>query len=114
MKFDEHITSPARLTIIASLISGEARSFTDLKRATSLADGNLHVQSRRLAAAGYVEIIKGLRGRRSWTRFRITELGLAALKLHVRKLETILSTESGTIRPAPPSPRPDKSQVWSS
>jgi DNA-binding MarR family transcriptional regulator len=114
VKFDEHITSPARLTIIATLVSGEARSFTDLKRVTGLADGNLHVQSRRLATAGYIEIIKGLRGRRSWTRFRITEHGLAALKLYVRKLETILSTEHGSIRPARPSPRPDESQVWSS
>jgi DNA-binding MarR family transcriptional regulator len=113
MKFDENITSPARLAIIACLIAGEARSFTDLKRASGLADGNLHVQTRRLASAGYVEIIKGQRGGRSWTRFRITEHGLAALKLYVRKLETILSTESGMIRPSRPTPRPDESQVWS-
>jgi DNA-binding MarR family transcriptional regulator len=114
LKFDENITSPARLAIIACLVSGEARSFTDMKRAAGLGDGNLHVQTRRLAGAGYIEIIKGQRGGRSWTRFRITEHGLAALKLYVRKLETILASEVGVIRPARPSPRPDKSQVWSS
>lgn len=114
MRFDENITSPARLAIVACLVSGEARSFTDLKRATGLADGNLHVQTRRLAGAGYVEIIKGQRGGRSWTRFRVTEHGLAALKLYVRKLETILASEGGSIRAARATPRPDKSQVWSS
>jgi len=114
LRFDENITSPARLAIIACLVPGEARSFTDLKRATGLGDGNLHVQTRRLATAGYIEIIKGQRGNRSWTRFRITEHGLAALKLYVRKLETILISEAGVIRAARPVPRPDKSQVWSS
>jgi DNA-binding PadR family transcriptional regulator len=106
--------STARMAIVASLFSGETRSFTELKRATGLADGNLHVQTRKLATAGYVEIIKGQRGMRPLTRFRITEQGVSALKLQIRKLESILATESGTIAPARPSPRPDRSQVWSS
>jgi DNA-binding MarR family transcriptional regulator len=113
LTFDEHLLSPARLTIIAVLVPGEALSFTDLKRATGLADGNLHVQSRKLEEVGYIEIIKGQRGRRSWTRFRITEEGLAALKLHVRKLRGILAAESGVIRPQPRRGKRDASQVWS-
>jgi DNA-binding MarR family transcriptional regulator len=113
VRFDETLMSPARMAIVASLFSGEARSFTELKRATGMADGNLHVQTRKLAAAGYLEIIKGRRGLRPLTRFRITEQGVAALKLHVRKLEGVLATESGDIRPTRPSPRPDRSQVWS-
>jgi DNA-binding MarR family transcriptional regulator len=112
MKFDEIITSPPRLAILACLIPGEPRSFTDLKRATGLADGNLHVQTRKLAAAGHIEILKGQRGQRSWTRFRVTEHGVASMKLYVRKLQAIISTESGSIRPNPPTARPDRSQVW--
>ena len=88
-------------------------SFTELKRATNLADGNLHVQTRKLSAAGYVDILKGTRGKRSWTRFRLTELGLVALKLHLRKLQAIVDTESGVIRPVTPGQRSDESQVWS-
>ena len=113
MDFDEHLMSSARLSIVACLFSSEARTFTELKRATGLTDGNLHVQTRKLAAVGYVEIIKGTRGQRPLTRFRITEHGIASLKLYARKLEAILSTESGVIRPTKPTARPDRSQVWS-
>ena len=113
MVFDEHMTSEARLSIIAALVPGEPLTFTELKRRTELADGNLHVQSRKLGAAGYVEITKVPRGARTSTRFRITELGLSALKLHVRKLESILASESRAIRPVAAAPRKDGSQVWS-
>ena len=113
MEFDEHLLSPARLAIIAALVPGEALSFTQLKRAAGLADGNLHVQTRKLEEVGYLEIIKGQRGRRSWTRFRITEKGLAALKLHIRKLQAIIATESGVIKATPLHGKRDASQVWS-
>ncbi len=55
LQFDKHFTSPARLAIIASLASGEPRSFTELKEETGLADGNLHVQTRKLQEIGYIE-----------------------------------------------------------
>ena len=113
MDFDELLTSAARLSIIAALIPGEARSFTQLKKESGLADGNLHVQTRKLAEAGYLEIIKGSRGRRSYTRFRITEHGISAMKLHVRKLQAILSRELGEISPSPGDVRDDDAQVWS-
>lgn len=112
-EFDDNLTSAARLNIVATLISGEAISFTDLKKETGLADGNLHVQTRKLAKAAYLEIIKGSRGKRSYTRFRITELGVSSMKLHVRKLQAILDRELGEIGPST-GPRPgDDSQVWS-
>ena len=113
MDFDEQLTSAARLAILAALISGEAVSFTDLRQVTGLADGNLHVQTRKLAEAGYLEILKSRRGRRSITHFRVSELGVAALKLHVRKLQSILDREDGDIRPTPSGKKTDDSQVWS-
>ncbi|MBT3317208.1 transcriptional regulator, partial [bacterium] len=42
-QFNEIICSPGRLAVIATLIPGDQVSFTALKRATGLADGNLHV-----------------------------------------------------------------------
>lgn len=113
MAFDEHMTSPARLAIVACLVPGQALTFTELKQKAGLTDGNLHVQSRKLAAAGYIEIVKVARGTRSLTRFRITELGLESLKLHVRKLQAALATETTAIRPRPSTSREDDSQVWS-
>ncbi len=112
MRFDEYLTSPSRLNIVAALFSGESLSFTKLKEKTGLADGNLHVQTRKLAEAGYLEIVKGMRGRRKVTEFRITELAVESLKLHVRKLQRIVATETGEIRPKPASDHEDGSQVW--
>ena len=114
MKFDEAFTSSARLTIIACLVPGEALSFTELKRRSELADGNMHVQCKKLEACGYVEAIRGRRGGRPLTRFRITDRGLVALKLHIRKLRAIVATETGVIAPSPKKGgSSDESQVWS-
>jgi len=107
------MTSPARLSIIACLVPGKVLTFTELKQRTGLTDGNLHVQSGKLAAAGYIEIIKVVRGARSLTGFCITALGLESLKLHVQKLQATLATESRAIRPRPSSSGEDDSQVWS-
>lgn len=112
-RFDDMISSSARLAILASLVPGEAIPFTDLKGETGLADGNLHVQTAKLAKAGYIDIRKGRRGRRQVTEFRITELGLERFRLFVRQLEAVLDTEAGIIRPVLPSERRDDSEVWS-
>jgi len=113
IRFDEMITSPARLAILATLAPGGAVTFSKLKRETGLADGNLHVQANKLAEAGYVEIRKGARGRRSVTEYKLTELGLTRLRYHVQQLQAVLASEEGVIRPLLGATRRDDSQVWS-
>ena len=110
--FDEMISSPARLAILSTLIPGEPVSFSNLKRATALADGNLHVQTGKLAAAGYLEIRKGRRAGRRVTEFLLTELGLERFRHHVRHLQAVLDTEVGVIRPVAATERTDDSEVW--
>ena len=112
LKFDEMISAPCRLGILATLVPGEPVSFTEMKAATSLSDGNLHVQTRKLAEVGYIDISKGMKGRRSVTRFRITELGLEQLRLHVMKLQKVLDAELVTTRSGKGPERPDDSAVW--
>ncbi len=113
LKFDEMISAPCRLGILATLVPGEPVSFTEMKAATSLSDGNLHVQTRKLAEVGYVEINKVPRGKRSVTEFRITELGLERLRLHVMKLQKVLDAETSRTR-TPERPRQrDDAAVWS-
>jgi len=111
-KFDEMISAPCRLGILATLVPGVPVSFTEMKAATSLSDGNLHVQTRNLADVGYIEINKTMKGRRSVTRFRITELGRERLRHYVMKLQKILEAEAGATRPAKRSLQPDDSAVW--
>ena len=106
------ISAPCRLGILATLIPGEPVTFTEMKAATSLSDGNLHVQTRKLADVGYIDISKTSKGRRTVTEFRITDLGLERLRLHVMKLQKILDAESTTKAPARSGKRADDSAVW--
>ena len=107
------ISSPARLAILAMLVPGRSIPFTEMKRETGLADGNLHVQTNKLAEVGYLEIRKGRRGRRPVTEFRITELGLESFRHFVRRLQVVLDSETGVIQPVRASERRDDSEVWS-
>ena len=126
-QFDEMISAPCRLGILATLVPGELVSFTEMKAATSLSDGNLHTQTRKLADVGYIELSKIMNGRRSVTKFCITELGRERLRLYVMTLQKILDAEvvpkqtvtkeseakvTGAKRPAQRSPRADDSAVW--
>ena len=110
--FDKMISAPCRLGILATLIPGEPVSFSELKAATSLSDGNLHAQTRKLDDAGYIEINKIMKGRRTLTEFRISETGRERLQLHIMKLQKILDAGTGPKRPVQRSKRPDDSAVW--
>ena len=112
LHFDEMISAPCRLGILATLVPGLPVSFTEMKTKTSLSDGNLHVQTRKLADVGYIKIHKVKRGRRSVTEFRITELGLDRLRLYVMKLQQVLDAETDAKRSPQGSTRPDDSAVW--
>jgi DNA-binding MarR family transcriptional regulator len=98
--FDEIICAPRRLGILATLVPGESLTFTEMKTMTGLSDGNLHVQSRKLADAGYIEISKTKKGRRSVTHFSMTDLGRKRLREHVGRLQNILKTDNRVGNPA--------------
>ena len=112
LEFDQMISAPCRLGILATLIPGQPVTFTEMKEATSLSDGNLHVQTRKLADVGYIDISKTPKGRRTVTEFRITDLGRERLRLHVMKLQEIIDAESSTGSSATRGSRPDESAVW--
>jgi DNA-binding transcriptional ArsR family regulator len=112
LRFDEMISSPARLAILAALVPGRPVSFAEMKIETGLADGNLHVQTHKLADAGYLRIRKTRQGRRSVTEFCLTELGLERFRLHVLKLQEILDAKAAMGRRARPARRADDSAVW--
>lgn len=83
---DELLGTPARLAIVATLARVPSLAFTDLGRETGLADGNLHVQTRKLTAAGYVQGEKGKRGNRQVTCFALTDLGREKFRNHIQTL----------------------------
>jgi DNA-binding MarR family transcriptional regulator len=113
MNFDRHCTSAARLSILASLVPTEGLTFMELRSLTGLADGNLHVQAGKLAEAGYIESWKQQRGQRTITHYRITEKGLAALRRHAHRLQSILEAGASHYRPSRRRMESgDESQVW--
>ncbi len=112
LQFDKIISAPCRLGILATLVPGVSVSFTEMKAATSLSDGNLHAQTRKLGDVGYIEISKKTKGKRSVTEFRLTELGRARLQLHILKLQKILDAGAGPRQRVRPTARPDDSAVW--
>lgn len=112
MKFDGTLLSVARMSIIAVLLPGERLSFTELKRVTNLADGNLHVQCKKLFNAGYIEKHKSQGKGRPKTFFSITPRGRNAVELHIKKLMSILDSQPYSARSPSRSPRRDDSQVW--
>ena len=112
LEFDQMISAPCRLGILATLIPGQPVTFTEMKEATSLSDGNLHVQTRKLAEVGYIDISKTAKGKRTVTEFRITDLGRERLRLHVMKLQEIIDAGSSTGGSASRGGRADESAVW--
>ncbi|MBT8083232.1 MAG: transcriptional regulator [Gammaproteobacteria bacterium] len=112
LEFDQMISAPCRLGILATLIPGQPVTFTQMKEATSLSDGNLHVQTKKLADVGYIDISKTPKGRRTVTEFRITDLGRERLRLHVMKLQEIIDLGSSASEPAARGARTDDSAVW--
>jgi DNA-binding PadR family transcriptional regulator len=55
-----------------------------------LSKGNLSVQAQKLEAAGYVQTIKGFRGRIPVTTFKITSEGKKALVAYHAQMRALL------------------------
>ena len=111
MEFDEILASSARLALLACLVRDGDRTFTELKAGSGISDGNLHVQTRKLASAGYIEILKTTGGGRPVTRFHVTAQGLEAVKLYIKKLRGIF--DPGPTAHRPNSKQDDGFEVWS-
>ena len=122
---DDHLDIPARLAIVATLAQGQRLTFTGLREQTGLADGNLHVQTRRLLAAGYLMGERVQQGGRSVTRFELTERGRLAFLELIRRLREAAEGPFGSGRAGTAvgagsggaatgtSPRPrERSRVW--
>jgi len=112
---DDMLGAPARLAIVASLARGQRLTFTALRDETGLADGNLHVQTRKLAAAAYLRLEKVSQGGRRVTRFELTEKGRLLFREHLRRLQEAAEGAFGQGRPrgeGGDEGGSDRSRVW--
>ncbi len=92
----------ARLGIMSSLAGhADGLAFSELKTLCGLTDGNLNRHLQVLEEAGYIDIRKLARGRRSHTRCRVTDEGRARFLDYLEVLEQVLEkavTATGTSR----------------
>ena len=89
---DRVVHEKARLGIMTSLIGhAGGLAFTDLKDLCDLTDGNLNRHLDVLREAGYVDIRKDTRGRRTRTICRATARGRASFLDYLSQLEQVVA-----------------------
>lgn len=88
---DRLIHEPARLSIMTNLYVVESANATYLLQQTGLTWGNLGSHLAKLEAAGYVEIVKGFKGKQPQTTIAVTKRGRAALLQYRERLLTALA-----------------------
>ncbi len=99
---DPLLHQPARTQIVAFLSGRGEASFTDLKLALEVTDGNLGAHLGKLVEAGLVESHEACAGSRAQTVFSLTPAGRAALKQYVAHLSALMNigTRKGAKVPA--------------
>ncbi len=115
---DDLLGTPARLAIVATMADGAPWTFTALRAETGLADGNLHVQTRKLVDGGFATRERRRKGGRAVTCFTLTARGREALSGYVRRLRDAVGdgsagrTDGGGERRGELDRRTDPSRVW--
>jgi DNA-binding MarR family transcriptional regulator len=96
---DRLIHEKARLGIMTSLVAHDGGlAFTDLKDLCDLTDGNLNRHLEVLREAGFVEIRKDTRGRRTKTVCRITARGRTCFLEYLAELEHVVAAAAKAAR----------------
>ena len=89
-QLDRVIHERGRLGIMSMLAASAELSFTELRDALEMTDGNLTTHMRTLQEAGYVSIAKTYRNRRPLTTVSLTPAGRRAFADYVALLERIV------------------------
>jgi DNA-binding MarR family transcriptional regulator len=84
------IHEKGRLAIMSMLAASPELSFTELRDALAMTDGNLTTHIRALQAAGYVAVAKSFQNRRPLTTCSLTAAGRRAFTGYINLLEKIV------------------------
>jgi DNA-binding transcriptional ArsR family regulator len=79
-----------RLAIVSALAAAPRLTFTELRDALGMTDGNLSVHLQKLQKAGYVDINKKFVARRPQTSCALTAEGRTAFSRYLDHLEAIV------------------------
>ncbi|HEU5396487.1 MAG TPA: transcriptional regulator [Verrucomicrobiae bacterium] len=90
LQLDRVIHEKGRLAIMSMLAASPELSFTELRDALSMTDGNLTTHIRALQEAGYVSVTKSFQNRRPLTTCSLTAAGRKAFSDYIDLLEKIV------------------------
>ena len=90
LQLDRVIHEKGRLAIMSMLAASPELSFTELRDALSMTDGNLTTHIRALQETGYVSVAKSYQNRRPLTTCSLTATGRKAFREYVNLLEQIV------------------------
>jgi DNA-binding MarR family transcriptional regulator len=90
LKLDRVIHEKGRLAIMSMLAATAELSFTEMRDALGMTDGNLTTHIRALQQEGYVSVAKSYQNRRPLTTCSLTPAGRKAFTEYIDLLEKIV------------------------
>jgi len=90
LQLDRVIHEKGRLAIMSMLAASPELSFTEMRDALNMTDGNLTTHIRTLQEAGYVSITKSFQNNRPLTTCSMTAAGQKAFTNYINLLEQII------------------------
>ena len=90
LQLDRVIHEKGRLAIMSMLAASAELSFTELRDALGMTDGNLTTHIKALQQEGYVSVAKSYQNRRPLTTCALTPAGRKAFAEYIDLLEKIV------------------------
>ena len=90
LQLDRVIHEKGRLAIVSMLAASPELSFTELRDALGMTDGNLTTHIRTLQEAGYVSVTKSFQNNRPLTTCSLTAAGKKTFARYINLLEDII------------------------
>ena len=90
LQLDRVIHEKGRLAIMSMLGASPELSFTEMRDALSMTDGNLTTHIRTLQESGYVSVTKSFQNNRPHTTCSLTAAGHKAFTNYINLLEKII------------------------
>jgi DNA-binding MarR family transcriptional regulator len=90
LQLDRVIHEKGRLAIMSMLAAAPELSFTEMRDALSMTDGNLTTHIRTLQETGYLSVTKSFQNNRPLTTCSLTAAGKKAFASYIDLLEQII------------------------
>jgi DNA-binding MarR family transcriptional regulator len=90
LQLDRVIHEKGRLAIMSMLAATPELSFTEMRDALGMTDGNITTHIRTLQEEGYISVAKSYQNNRPLTTCSLTAAGRKAFKSYIDLLEQVL------------------------